>query len=135
MGRRAKNKQGAPEPLFDAETNAHHSKPSAKKLGKRKAEAEDDTLSKRPVKKMKEGGSKKRGAKKGEVVATSNKKGASAESKPQKEDEEDLAEGSGDGWEDVDDEFDVKTEAKWVFTYMTGVLSLITFLQNTVPRQ
>ena len=58
MGRRAKNKQSDPTPLADASQN----KPSAKKLGKRKADAENDereTLSKRPVKKARESGEKK----------------------------------------------------------------------------
>ena len=40
MGRRAKNKQGDPTPFADA--NGPATRPSAKKLGKRKADAEDD---------------------------------------------------------------------------------------------
>ena len=58
MGRRAKNKQSAPLPLAEAAPN----KPTAKKLGKRKADAENDgqeTLSKRTAKKAREGEGKK----------------------------------------------------------------------------
>ncbi|EGO20935.1 hypothetical protein SERLADRAFT_397909, partial [Serpula lacrymans var. lacrymans S7.9] len=52
MGRRAKNKQGAPAPLPGQDTG----RPSAKKLGKRKAEAgvEEGNPSDRPAKKVKE---------------------------------------------------------------------------------
>ena len=125
MGRRAKNKQSAPEPLAEARPNVAPGKPSAKKLGKRKADVEDDApelSSKRPAKKAREseGGEKKKSAKKNTASAAKGTKTSTispGKTKRRKVDEE--AEEGGDsseGWEDVDDKFDVKKEAKWVLS-------------------
>lgn len=111
MGRRAKNKQGAPEPLADV--NGESARPSAKKLGKRKAELVDDareSVSKRPAKKMKEAVQKK-GVKK--VKAVTGKKQKETEA-GEDEDEDDVEEGGSEGWEDVDDDLDVKAEARYI---------------------
>lgn len=112
MGRRAKNKQGAPEPLADV--NGESARPSAKKLGKRKAELVDDSresVSKRPAKKMKEAVQKK-GVKK--VKAVTGKKQKEESEAGEDEDEDDVEEGGSEGWEDVDDDLDVKAEARCV---------------------
>ena len=124
MGRRAKNKQGDPEPFADA--NGAAARPSAKKLGKRKAERED-AVSKRPVKKMKEEvqskeGMEKKGSTKKEVQMQKSKTAARVKAPPKKrkqeesedeEEDDDLEEGaSSAGWEDVEDEYDVQAEAK-----------------------
>lgn len=95
MGRRAKNKQAAPEPL----------EPEPWKLGKRKAE--QDKTSSRPAKKAKdlEGKSRPKSVKK----AAEDKPKKSKPSKPSKS--KDSDEESAEGWEDVDD-VDVKAEAK-----------------------
>lgn len=85
MGRRARNKQGAPEPLEI--TN--------KKLGKRKAEdALENPKTHRPVKKA-----KAKGKKKDEAVKT----------KPPVENSD------SEGWEDVEDEIDLQAEARSLF--------------------
>lgn len=122
MGRRAKNKQGNPEPLV--EVNGQAGRPSAKKLGKRKAEFEDDAreaLSKRPAKKIKESEKSKggKGGKGGKVQASATKKAApkadkavSGKKKREAVQEEDEEGGSGDGWEDVDEEEDLKTHTR-----------------------
>lgn len=123
MGRRAKNKQADPEPLADV--NGPPTRPSAKKLGKRKAEAEDDvreSASKRPAKKLKEAAAKK-GDKKGQAKKDDKKKPKGMAGKKKKQETEDEDEGdedevmqggSSDGWEDVEDGLDVKAEAKCV---------------------
>ncbi|KAJ3551994.1 hypothetical protein NM688_g4392 [Phlebia brevispora] len=122
MGRRAKNKQGNPEPLADSRPNAQATKPSAKKLGKRKAEVEDDghdTQSKRPAKKMKEVESAVNVSKKAGEKATSKlkktEKAKIGKTKRKPEDEEHEAGTSSEGWEDVDDEYDLEKEAKSLF--------------------
>jgi 25S rRNA (cytosine2870-C5)-methyltransferase len=111
MGRRAKNKQAAPIPFSDSKDNGRH--PSPKKLGKRKAEPEDIETS-RPVKKVKEtqskgstgkpktkttGGVKGKDDKTREKVKVSNSKVAGSDE-------------ASEGWEDVDDENDLKAQAK-----------------------
>jgi 25S rRNA (cytosine2870-C5)-methyltransferase len=118
MGRRAKNKQGAPEPLVDA---PH---PSAKKLGKRKAEVEGDATSKRPAKKLKDEGkkgserhdaAKEEGKKKTKTKPSVSSKAAARKKEQSSEEEsaDESAEGvSSAGWEDVDD---IKAEAKYVY--------------------
>ncbi|TFY76701.1 hypothetical protein EWM64_g7311, partial [Hericium alpestre] len=115
MGRRAKNKQGDPESIVPRDT-----KPSQKKLGKRKAEPAADE-SKRPVKKAKDtavaSGKKavkeKLGGKKAEPVKT---KGKSTGKQAESWDDVDVGEGaSNEGWEDVDDEADLKAQAKTLF--------------------
>lgn len=121
MGRRAKNKQGDPTPLVDA--NAQGARPSAKKLGKRKADAEDDArevVSKRPAKKMKE--DVKKGEKKGTAKKQAPKKGAAPKASKKVEESEDeeldedevMESGSSEGWEDVEDA-DIEAEAKCVY--------------------
>ncbi|RPD66283.1 NOL1/NOP2/sun family putative RNA met [Lentinus tigrinus ALCF2SS1-7] len=120
MGRRAKNKQGDPQPLAQAQDNA---RPSQKKLGKRKAD-EVDSGAKRPAKKVKESAAKPAktpAATKGkEKSALKVAKGKADQPKPKKqkqarfEDEDDGA-GSSEGWEDVDEDSDLKTQAKSLF--------------------
>ncbi|EKM55378.1 uncharacterized protein PHACADRAFT_255965 [Phanerochaete carnosa HHB-10118-sp] len=125
MGRRAKNKQGNPEPF--AEANGQAGRPSAKKLGKRKANADDagGAASKRPTKKLKEqeakletqkGHAKKGNEKKGRTVPKAPVKKKQEESEDEDEDEDEVMEsGSSEGWENVDDGYDVKTEARSLF--------------------
>ncbi|KAI0082735.1 NOL1/NOP2/sun family putative RNA met [Panus rudis PR-1116 ss-1] len=120
MGRRAKNKQGDPTPIDEPSANGRQ---SAKKLGKRKAEVEDESSSRRPVKKAREGDKSKgksvkpalvggKGAtKKSKVDAKSN--GSKAKRKPVENDEV-VDEGSSEGWEDVEDD-DLKAQSKSLF--------------------
>ena len=124
MGRRAKNKQGDPEPIEGA--NGAGARPSAKKLGKRKAEVEGDATSKRPAKKLKEEVRPKKGADKKSVATKEQVKKTKGpllpkkaplkkrkdESEESEEDDEDAEGASSAGWEDVED--DVKAEAKYV---------------------
>lgn len=123
MGRRAKHKQGAPAPYVDA---ADTQKPSAKKLGKRKAEDEGT----RNVKKMKAGASegkslskgsgkgkenagKVKGGKKGsQGVKTKRKEVEEEEEEDEDEDVEMAAGGSSEGWEDVEEGVSLKVAAK-----------------------
>ena len=94
MGRRAKNKQPAPEPL---EPKVF---PTSKKLGKRKADSDNVDLgngSSRPTKKIKELNSKA----KQKSPSKGKKKGITS-----KEDDE------LEGWEDVEDGVDLKTLTK-----------------------
>lgn len=133
MGRRAKNKQGAPTPYVDEAEQ----KPSAKKLGKRKAE--DEGVGKGDVKKAKKAATAVQTVEKSGKSKTAKGKekekenvGVKATKKPKKdekkkgkgkqvveEDEEELdvdmeAGGSSEGWEDVDDGVDLKAEARSV---------------------
>ena len=84
MGRRAKNKQAAPEPLLERAI------PSDKKLGKRKQEPVHDT---RPSKKVK--------AKESVSSRNSRNKLGKVERKKLKDYD---SEGEGSGWDDVEDE-------------------------------
>lgn len=144
MGRRAKNKQGAPEPLGGPRTDARAERPSAKKLGKRKAEAEDG---RRPAKKMRESDSGQKGkaqaqtkmkTKVGEVKEVQRpkkaQKGAAAppatkrklvdeQEDEDEEEEEGTAGASSDGWEDVEDEADLKKEAKCVIQSLRWIIA------------
>jgi hypothetical protein len=112
MGRRAKNKQSAPEPLQSKTF------PTPKKLGKRKAEQDADADPKaqsRPVKKLK--GSKKvntgSAARRIEGVKNLPKIGGRAV----------ASLGSSDGWEDVeDDDLDSQTEYIWFLLLCNGKL-------------
>lgn len=148
MGRRAKNKQGAPDPLGGPYTD---SRPSAKKLGKRKADAEDG---RRPAKKMREsdGGWKGKAqtqmkTKSGEVKEVQRpkkaQKGAAAapatkrkiaDQEEEEEEEEDSAGASSEGWEDVEDEGGLKKETKCVI-FLGAVLLLKRRSQVVIPRQ
>jgi ribosomal RNA methyltransferase Nop2 len=102
MGRRAKNKQSAPEPLQSKSF-------PTKKLGKRKAEQDADADPKvhpRPVKKLKDSRKVNTGsaARRIEGVTNPPKNGGRAVSS--------LS--SSDGWEDVeDDSLDSQTEYIW----------------------
>ena len=102
MGRRAKNKQSDPEPITAAKSA---DRPSSKKLGKRKEVPDEE--SSRPVKKVKQvnGESKAKASK-----TSKDKKSSSKKSKKSKGWDEDA--GSEDGWEDVDDEYDLTTQTK-----------------------
>ncbi|CAL1704903.1 unnamed protein product [Somion occarium] len=131
MGRRAKNKQGDPTPL---DVNG---KPF-RKLGKRKAEAGDDSLSKRPVKKLKETEGKTDKVKnkekelKPKKVTLVKEKTPSAKSKPSsasakvkssstkgkrkqelESDEDEGVEdgGTSEGWEDVEEDIEVQKKS------------------------
>ncbi len=86
MGRRAKNKQPAPEPL-------EPTTPSNKKLGKRKAEVDEDDAksSQRPTKKLKDLNGKRK-----EKLTSSVKRSDIGN-------REEQLESDGSGWEDVDD--------------------------------
>jgi 25S rRNA (cytosine2870-C5)-methyltransferase len=111
MGRRAKNKQAAPIPFSDSKDNGRH--PSPKKLGKRKAEAEDIETS-RPVKKIKETQSK-RGIGKSKTKITGEVKGKDGKTREKAKVSNTKVAGSdeaSEGWEDVDDEIDLKAQVK-----------------------
>ncbi|KAA1474912.1 NOL1/NOP2/sun family putative RNA met [Dentipellis sp. KUC8613] len=99
MGRRAKNKQGDPTPIESRETT----KPSQKKLGKRKAEPEADE-SKRPAKKVKEVVGDVKKSKNSVGGKKAAKKSSKADLKKATSWDEEDADGSGDGWEDVADD-------------------------------
>lgn len=100
MGRRAKNKQSAPEPL-ELKVNL------AKKIGKRKADSEselEDNTTSRPSKKVKNSSGKLKtkpvsSRKENEISKKSHKPSLT----------EDVSE---DGWEDVEDDVDLKAQAK-----------------------
>ncbi|KZV64333.1 NOL1/NOP2/sun family RNA met [Peniophora sp. CONT] len=112
MGRRAKNKQGDPAPLGDK--NAPRE--SAKKLGKRKAEPEAASESKRPAKKAKESSS-------GAVVSKAKQsKGKTAKTKGQAKGEswDGLPDGGSEGWEDVEDDANAKAQTKSLFDDSDG---------------
>ncbi|KAF9453230.1 NOL1/NOP2/sun family putative RNA met [Macrolepiota fuliginosa MF-IS2] len=108
MGRRAKNKQGAPQPL-EAKL------PETAKHGKRKADDEGVSTS-RPNKKLKDVSNKSKGQSPSKSKPTvPNGKGRPQKSKDKKvRIQEDEGE-STDGWEDVDDEVDLKTQARSLF--------------------
>jgi hypothetical protein len=127
MGRRAKNKQGDPVPFAEVNGVVGSGRPSAKKLGKRKAEFDDDggkdsAPSKRPQKKVKESES---GKGKGREKDANGKKGTSLKAvkssaalgkKKRKEAAVEKDESGGsEGWEDVEDDEDLKTQTKQVF--------------------
>jgi len=103
MGRRAKNKQSAPQP-FD-------SHPSPKKLGKRKAEADAEDGVK-PSKKIKDLNGKSKDKSASKKTTTQKVKGSGARKivKTLAEDEVDEDDES-EGWEDVEDGVDVKAQA------------------------
>ena len=88
MGRRAKNKQGAPEPLVQTQTV------SPKKLGKRKADSAAEKASPRPSKKL------KNSSKENKMSGKSHKKSSKKKAVEEGDEDEDL---SADGWEDVED--------------------------------
>lgn len=119
MGRRAKNKQGAPPSL--ASTNDSNDRPSAKKLGKRKAGADIDaneSLSKRPVKKVRENDARPQKTANGKTKTQPAVKGISKARRRKDEDEDEdeggASSGSGEGWEGISDDEDLSTNAKYV---------------------
>ena len=89
MGRRAKNKQGAPD------ASELENLISSKKLGKRKANDEENE---RPAKKAKDSSLKK--TLKKDKPSKKEEKAASSKSHKKKKNA-----GSEDGWEDVDDNY------------------------------
>ncbi|KAI9065140.1 NOL1/NOP2/sun family putative RNA met [Trametes sanguinea] len=121
MGRRAKNKQGDPSPLLDAQENG--SRPSQKKLGKRKAD-DVETTAKRPAKKPRESEGKaakppaakgkEKGAAKGALKSKSDKPKPRKQKQARFEDEDEGA-GSSEGWEDVEDDEGLQAQAKSLF--------------------
>jgi 25S rRNA (cytosine2870-C5)-methyltransferase len=108
MGRRAKNKQGDPVPIRDAKENAGRLSP--KKLGKRKAEDVDSKDSSRPVKKAK-GKAELRTKGKLNIPGKGVKVGHKSKVKPAV-----LGDAGTDseGWEDVEDGVDLKSQAMYV---------------------
>ncbi|KAI8998510.1 NOL1/NOP2/sun family-domain-containing protein [Trametes punicea] len=120
MGRRAKNKQGDPTPLAEVQENT--GRPSQKKLGKRKADDVDST-SKRPAKKAREGegkpaksviaDGKEKNISKGGAKTKSDK--PKVKPKQARFEDEDEGAGSSEGWEDVEDDEDLQTQAKSLF--------------------
>ncbi|KAM5533269.1 hypothetical protein V8D89_013046 [Ganoderma adspersum] len=123
MGRRAKNKQGDPAAFAEVQENA--GRPSQKKLGKRKAD-DVDSSSKRPTKKVKESDarpgkpptsttakSKEKIVVKGEVKAKADK--PKSKKKQARFEDEGEGAGSSEGWEDVEDNDNLQTQAKSLF--------------------
>jgi hypothetical protein len=112
MGRRAKNKQAAPIPF--SEPRESDNRPSPKKLGKRKA-VEEDPRSSRPAKKVKEIESRVTGKVKpkstGKVKFTAEGGKNERKAKDSKRKTAASDEGS-EGWEDVEEEVDLKAQAK-----------------------
>ncbi|KAF6765111.1 NOL1/NOP2/sun family RNA met [Ephemerocybe angulata] len=105
MGRRAKNKQGAPD-AHELDTLI-----STKKLGKRKANDEENddasaSRSERPAKKSKDSSVKKLKEKKDTKKAEKKPLKSSKTKKGKKND------GSDEGWEDVEDDFGLKKGGK-----------------------
>ncbi|KAF7967830.1 hypothetical protein HWV62_32953 [Athelia sp. TMB] len=98
MGRRSKNKQAAPLPLYDPTAEP---RPSTKKLGKRKADRDEDGPASKKVKGV--GKEKSAGKTKSGPAKKPKKKAAGSD-----------GEGS-DGWEDVEDEVDLKAQTKLLF--------------------
>ena len=128
MGRRAKNKQSAPEPL--AAAKVANDRPSAKKLGKRKADADVDAkenLSKRPAKKARETDGRvpnsMQGKTQNQALEKGKKLGGKIKSKRRDDEDEDEGEASGsssEGWEGVEDDEEVRAQAKYVSHYACG---------------
>ena len=125
MGRRAKNKQADPKP-FEAETS---SKPSQKKLGKRKADPSDgkDNLSKRPTKKVKEDDNqvpkviskkKSKASPDSKERKTDGAPPAKAKRKHEPESEEEEGEESDQGWEDVESDADISAAKKYALLHI-----------------
>lgn len=134
MGRRAKNKQSDPAPFAEVQSNAAP-RPSAKKLGKRKAEVEDDAVTKRPSKKVKETQNKQTSSKvKGKEASKSGKLSKSKEksNKPIIEDEG----GSSEGWEDVDDDMDLEASKQYatLISIHVYLIFIPTFLYSSLFR-
>lgn len=118
MGRRAKNKQGDPKPLASDE------RPASQKLGKRKAAPEaEGNASKRPAKKARDSESVKP-AKKVKILEPKESKVKTKKATSQKPEkrklsvQEDFAVADSEeseGWEDVEDEDELRAQAKSLF--------------------
>lgn len=120
MGRRAKNKQGAPQPLEPFQQ-------SATKPGKRKPDTESPVGASRPNKKLKDVSNKAKGPTLPKLKnAVSNGKGK-PQGKGHKTSKEGLQSESEDGWEDVEDATDLKAQARFVpWSIDTHTLETIT---------
>ncbi|KAJ2982126.1 hypothetical protein NUW54_g10789 [Trametes sanguinea] len=116
-----KTSKDDPSPLLDAQENG--SRPSQKKLGKRKAD-DVETTAKRPAKKPRESEGKaakppaakgkEKGAAKGALKSKSDKPKPKKQKQARFEDEDEGA-GSSEGWEDVEDDEDLQAQAKSLF--------------------
>lgn len=115
MGRRSKNKQGPPQPL-DSDSL------SAGRTGKRKAD-DEGVSGVRPNKKLKDVSNKVKSKSLSKSKPTvPNGKGRPQEEKDEKkskkkvqiQENEDGGAESTDGWEDVDDEIDLKAQARCI---------------------
>ncbi|TFK29844.1 NOL1/NOP2/sun family putative RNA met [Coprinopsis marcescibilis] len=102
MGRRAKNKQGAPD------INELEALMSSKSLGKRKAQADGAESAPRPVKKSRDGQKKSSSKNKENSKPTRSASTKKPSTKRAKETEEDA-------WEDVEDGVDLQKEAQSLF--------------------
>ncbi|KAH9951876.1 NOL1/NOP2/sun family RNA met [Amylocystis lapponica] len=113
MGRRAKHKQGNPEPLAEYQENA--GRPSAKKLGKRKADTDGEVPTKRPAKKARETDAKvdnpHTSLKVQKSTSGAKAKATHAQGKRKKHAEDEDKDGRGV----VQDGSDVKTQARSLF--------------------
>jgi ribosomal RNA methyltransferase Nop2 len=118
MGRRAKNKQGDPSPFGEPSA----SKPSEKKLGKRKADALDDAppAKARPAKKLRDDAARPVVRKATKDVPKAVKPKAAKTAPPAKKErvppvQEDVEDGGdSEGWEDVDDQPDLAAASRCV---------------------
>lgn len=120
MGRRARTKQSPPEPLVDPR---EPSKPSKKKLGKRKAEPElEPEENKRPAKKVKEESTKEVGSKGNNGIYNGKKvKGKKSQQTLATSWDDADAEENGDGWEDAEEGDDPRAQAQWVLYSEFGI--------------
>lgn len=126
MGRRAKNKQGDPAPIRDAKENAGRLSP--KKLGKRKADAQTEVEAKessRPAKKAKGVDSKVDGRAKGKLDRFGKRAKVGRKSKAKLS----GSEADDEGWEDVEDGVNLKSQAMCVELHCdTCLYSFFTFI-------
>lgn len=121
MGRRAKNKQGAPQPLQEESSSIIRSN------GKRKA-SNEGTGTNQPRKKLKDASNKTIVSPRSKPVAPNgkgrpqkNKNETKSRKKEQSLEDEDE---DGDGWEDVEhegNEVDLKAQARLVFVQLQPV--------------
>jgi hypothetical protein len=107
MGRRSKNKQGAPTPF--ANVKAYSAQPSPEKLGKRKVVGTETDIEGSRLRKKPKTAKKKAKAK--EVEGYGNE-GSRFSSGKQTVDMKGEDESESEGWEDVDDSSDLRVQAK-----------------------
>lgn len=113
MGRRSKNKQAAPIPY--AEPGENPSRSSHKKLGKRKAEVEMDEgirESNRPSKKARDNDSRLGSKANGISKLKGSFKSAQKDGKAKPTKPKTAGSDESEGWEDVEDNIDLKAQAK-----------------------